>query len=141
MPAFAGMTTFPAGLRPRGLRGMARRKAQTYGVRDPFGTTAGASRRANRGRLRHRALLFPRLKLGQLAPSRTWEEWLTAAIGVWVFISPWGVGRGIERAHPVELAGRRGVAGDSGALVVLARARIRSDRNAPLTREPKVRAE
>ena len=127
---------------------MARRKAQTYGVRDPFGTTAGASRRANGGRLRHRALLFPlegrielRLKLGQLVPSRTWEEWLTAAIGVWVFISPWGVGRGIERAHPVELAGRRGVAGDSGALVVLARARIRSDRNAPLTREPKVRAE
>jgi hypothetical protein len=53
---------------------MARRKAQTYSVRDPFGTTAGASRRANRGRLRHRALLFPlegrielRLKLGQLA--------------------------------------------------------------------------
>jgi SPW repeat len=54
---------------------------------------------------------------------------------------PMGVGRGIERAHPVELAGRRGVAGDSGALVVLARARIRSDRNATLTREPKVRAE
>jgi len=78
---------------------MARRKAQTYGVRDPFGTTAGASRRANGGRLRHRALLFPlegrielRLKLGQLAPSRTWEEWLTAAIGVWVFISPWVLG-------------------------------------------------
>jgi len=53
---------------------MARRKAQTYGVRDPFGTTSGASRRANRGRLRHRALLFPlegrielRLKLGQMA--------------------------------------------------------------------------
>jgi len=42
---------------------MARRKAQTYGVRDPFGTTAGASRRANRGRLRHRAL-FSRLKAG-----------------------------------------------------------------------------
>ena len=145
---------------------MARRKAQTYGVRDPFGTTTGVSRRANRGRLRHRALLFPlegrielRLKLGQLAHAwifgiiiallalsaifayQRWEEWLTAAIGVWVFISPWGVGRGIERAHPVELAGRRGVAGDSGALVVLARARIRSDRNATLTREPKVRAE
>src|ERR1041384_7907071 len=28
---------------------MARRKAQTYGVRDPFGITAGASRRANHG--------------------------------------------------------------------------------------------
>ena len=61
---------------------MARRKAQTYGVRDPFGTTAGASRRANRGRLRHRALLFPlegrielRLKLGQLAPGRT-SKWV-----------------------------------------------------------------
>jgi hypothetical protein len=61
---------------------MARRKAQTYCVRDPFGTTAGASRRANRGRLRHRALLFPlegrielRLKLGQLAPSRT-SKWV-----------------------------------------------------------------
>src|SRR4029079_993075 len=100
MPAFAGMTTFPAGLRPRGLRGMVRRQVQTYGVRDPFGTTAGASRRANRGRLRHRALLFPlegrielRLKLGQLAPSRTYEEGLTAATGVWGFISPWGVGR------------------------------------------------
>src|SRR6187549_974672 len=82
MPACAGMTTFPAGLRPRGLRGMARRKAQTYGVRDPFGTTAGASRRANRGRLRHRAPLFQlegrielRLKLGQLAPGRT-SKWV-----------------------------------------------------------------
>src|SRR4029079_12055720 len=81
MPAFAGMTTFPAGLRPRGLRGMARRKAQTYGVRDPFGTTAGASRRANGGRLRHRALLFPLegrvllpLKLGPLKPHRTWGK-------------------------------------------------------------------
>ena len=61
---------------------MARRKAQTYGVRDPFGTTAGASRRANRGRLRHRVLLFPlegrielRLKLAQLAPGRT-SKWV-----------------------------------------------------------------
>ena len=54
---------------------------------------------------------------------------------------PMGVGRGIERAHPVELARRRSIAGDFGALVVLARARIRSDRNATLTREPKVRAE
>jgi hypothetical protein len=33
---------------PAREREMARRKAQTYGVRDPFGTTAGASRRANR---------------------------------------------------------------------------------------------
>jgi hypothetical protein len=127
---------------------MARRKAKTYGVRDPFGTTTGVSRRANRGRLRHRALLFPlegrielRLKLGQLAPSRTWEEWLTAAIGVWVFISPWVLGA-VSNAR---------ILWSSlvvGALLVilalwsyLARARTRSDRNATLTREPKVRAE
>ena len=96
---------------------MARRKAKTYNVRDPFGTTTGVSRRANRGRLRHRALLFPlegrielRLKLGQMAHAwifgiiiallalsaifayQRWEEWLTAAIGVWVFISPWVLG-------------------------------------------------
>jgi len=86
-------------------------------------------------------IIIALLALTAIFAYQRWEEWLTAAIGVWVFISPWGVGRGIERAHPVELAGRRGVAGDSGALVVLARARIRSDRNATLTREPKVRAE
>ena len=86
-------------------------------------------------------IIIALLALSAIFAYQRWEEWLTAAIGVWVFISPWGVGRGIERAHPVELAGRRGVAGDSGALVVLARARIRSDRNATLTREPKVRAE
>ena len=145
---------------------MARRKAKTYGVRDPFGTTTGVSRRANRGRLRHRALLFPlegrielRLKLGQLAHAwifgiiiallalsaifayQRWEEWLTAAIGVWVFISPWVLGA-VSNAR---------ILWSSlvvGALLVilalwsyLARARTRSDRNATLTREPKVRAE
>src|SRR4029450_12571154 len=41
---------------------------------------------------------------------------------------PMGVGRGIERAHPVELADRRSVAGDPGALVVLGRAPLRRDR-------------
>jgi len=83
-------------------------------------------------------IIIALLALSAIFAYQRWEEWLTAAIGVWVFI---GVGRGIERAHPVGLARRRSIAGDFGALVVLARARIRSDRNATLTREPKVRAE
>src|SRR5665648_100670 len=40
--------SFPPGGHPRGLRGTARRKTQTYGCPHPLPDTAGASRRANK---------------------------------------------------------------------------------------------
>ena len=46
---------------------------------------------------------------------------------------PMGARRGVRRAHPVELADRRGAARDPGGLVVLARARFGSRHVATLT--------
>jgi SPW repeat-containing protein len=85
-------------------------------------------------------IIIALLALSAIFAYQRWEEWMTAAIGVWVFISPWVLGA-VSNARILWSSLVVGALLVSGALVVLARARIRSDRNATLTREPKVRAE
>jgi hypothetical protein len=37
-------------------------------------------------------IIIALLALSAIFAYQRWEEWLTAAIGVWVFISPWVLG-------------------------------------------------
>jgi SPW repeat len=77
-------------------------------------------------------IIIAGLALAAIFAYESWEEWVAAAIGVWVFISPWVLGAASD-ARILELADRRGAARDPGALVVLTRARFGSRHVATLT--------
>src|SRR5262249_32764750 len=86
-------------------------------------------------------IIIAGLALAAIFAYESWEEWVAAAIGVWVSISPWVLGAAsaarihgeIDTQTPMELADRRGAARDPGALVVLTRARFGSRHVATLT--------
>jgi len=85
-------------------------------------------------------IIIALLALTAIFAYQRWEEWLTAAIGVWVFISPWVLGA-VSNARILWSSLVVGA-----LLVILALWSSSLEHgfgasNATLTREPKVRAE